>query len=153
MQWVTFAANAASAKARPWAPWAALDGDDNYKGHISIFTVGICSHPFVHCQNSLWFDCGHGRHDHLHSSSSPSSYSVIVTTLRACAAWYCLAAAAASHNNNYHSESESLGGRGRKETRKKYDSTISCPWGELSTAWWNCGDPIPSHIFGQSRRK
>ena len=33
-----------------------------------------------------------------------------------------------------HSESESLGGRGRKETRKKYDSTISCPWGELSTA-------------------
>ena len=102
MQWVTFAANAASAKARPWAPWAALDRDDNYKGHISIFTVGICSHPFVHCQNSLWFDCGHGRQDHLHSSSSPSSYSVIVTTLRACAAWYCLAAAAASHNNNYH---------------------------------------------------
>ena len=32
-----------------------------------------------------------------------------------------------------HSESESLGGGGRKETRKKYDSTISCTWGELST--------------------
>ena len=32
-----------------------------------------------------------------------------------------------------HSESESLGGKGRKETRKKYDSTISCPWGELSS--------------------
>ena len=36
-----------------------------------------------------------------------------------------------SHN---HSESESLGGGGRKETRKKYDSTIPCTWGELSTA-------------------
>ena len=33
-----------------------------------------------------------------------------------------------------HSESESLGGGGRKETRKKYDSTIPCTWGELSTA-------------------
>ena len=32
-----------------------------------------------------------------------------------------------------HSESESLGGGGRKETRKKYDSTIPCTWGELST--------------------
>ena len=33
-----------------------------------------------------------------------------------------------------HSESESLGGGERKETRKKYGSTISCTWGELSTA-------------------
>ena len=32
-----------------------------------------------------------------------------------------------------HSESESLGGGKRKETRKKYDSTILCTWGELST--------------------
>ena len=30
---------------------------------------------------------------------------------------------------------------------------IPCTWGELSTAWANCGDPIPSHISGQSRRK
>ena len=29
-----------------------------------------------------------------------------------------------------HSESESLGGGERKETRKKYGSTISCIWGE-----------------------
>ena len=33
-----------------------------------------------------------------------------------------------------HSESESLGGGERKETRKQYGSTISCTWGELSTA-------------------
>ena len=52
-----------------------------------------------------------------------------------------------------HSESESLGGGERKETRKKYGSTIPWTWGELSTAWGNCGDPIPSHISGQSRRK
>ena len=30
---------------------------------------------------------------------------------------------------------------------------IPCTWGQLSTAWANCGDPIPSHISGQSRRK
>ena len=29
-----------------------------------------------------------------------------------------------------HSESESLGGGERKETRKQYGSTISCIWGE-----------------------
>ena len=33
-----------------------------------------------------------------------------------------------------HSESDSLGGGERKETRKKYGSTILCTWGELSTA-------------------
>ena len=30
----------------------------------------------------------------------------------------------------FHSESESLGGGERKETRKQYGSTISCIWGE-----------------------
>ena len=39
-----------------------------------------------------------------------------------------------SLNGLRHSESESLGGGERKETRKKYGSTISCTWGELSTA-------------------
>ena len=33
-------------------------------------------------------------------------------------------------NSISHSESESLGGGGRKETRKKYGSTISLIWGE-----------------------
>ena len=68
--------------------------------------------------------------------------------------WYTSRSSPRSHDSVFiHSESESLGGGGRKETRKKYDSTISCTWGELSTTWENCGDLIPSHIFGQSRRK
>ena len=33
-------------------------------------------------------------------------------------------------SRHHHSESESLGGGERKETRKQYGSTISCIWGE-----------------------
>ena len=39
-------------------------------------------------------------------------------------------AQAAIYVGRGHSESESLGGGERKETRKQYGSTISCIWGE-----------------------